>query len=145
MGNHLDRRGPGDAGRRGGLGADPSSDPDAETDGDPPAVPLDPEDLPPRAFMTFSRQPHDLGLIQGPLVISGDSSGAGRSLKAAVLMVGETDVPLPGSSGVIDDSMSQDTLVMFDDTTQGNRTGTQPALGPTLVQLCLTSKSDLTL
>jgi len=46
----------------------------------------DPGEQPPRAELVFSRQPHDLGQILGPINIIGDSGGANRSLMAAVIM-----------------------------------------------------------
>ena len=64
---------------------------------------------------TFSKRPHLLSGIRGPLAVEGGTTAADRSLRAAVLLPGEGNAPLFRIAVQPPESQQVDTLNIFDD------------------------------
>ena len=72
----------------------------------------------------YPAQPHIAGEIQGPLVIEGSMiPGKDRTLKTAVMLPTEADVPLPVLDIDVDESLQTDTLNVFNDGSMASDAG----------------------
>ena len=66
---------------------------------------------------------HSLSLLQGPLALEGGDCGADRSLPVAVLLPGETDVPLPPLPPTPPENQQIDLVDVHDDDFTQGRSG----------------------
>ena len=76
---------------------------------------------------SFSKRPHLLSDIRGPLAVEGGTTTADRSPKAAVLLPGERNAPLFKVAPQPDEAQQIDTLNIFDDSSQEDVSGTLTA------------------
>src|SRR5260370_17349237 len=72
----------------------------------------------------FSKQPHTLSGIRGPLSVEGGTTNADRSLHAAVLLPGEGNGPVFGVAPQPPEWQQIDTLNIYGDGSHQDQTGT---------------------
>ena len=85
---------------------------------------------PGQPIQVFPAQPHNTSQIAGPLIVEGSLiPGKDRSIKPAVMLTSETDIPLPVLEIETDETEQIDTLNVYNDGSIANDTGTHRLAG----------------